>query len=300
MRTTTHAVQAAALALAIAAPVLACDRENHTMQEMVAESDLIFRGVVQDIQYALSSPGGAEQAQIPHTFVTYRVDHVLQGAEPGASVTLRFIGGFDARSLSFMGASIVPEFDLGDEDVLFVAGNGQQMCPLVGSQKGRVRLVDGQAYSDTGRALLIGDDGELKRGTRYLLPEVLSTTVLGRTFERKFEDEAIAPKGNSPALAAAALVDWIGELADPIVPPAVFQSADAGLPFEGPDMTAVAPPAVADEAQAPAEELAPNDVEMPAEVAPRREKKSARRRPKVRDLFTTTHSIPTPCPGEIR
>lgn len=269
MRTATHtAIPAAVLALAVAGPVLACDQTNHTLREMVGESELVFRGVVTDIQYAMSSPAGPEQTRVPHTFVTYRVDDVLQGAEPGASVTLRFIGGFDAETLSFMGASIVPEFDLGDEDILFVAGNGERMCPLIGSQKGRIRLVNDQAFSDTGRALLIGDDGELKRGARYLLPQILSTTVMGRTFERKFSDDAMAFDANTPALQADVLVDWIGDLAGPLVPAGSFKSADANLPFDGPDMTAVAPPALPAEAQAPAEELDPNDVEMPAEVAP--------------------------------
>jgi hypothetical protein len=269
MRTTTHAaVSATALALTIAGPVLACDRESHTIQEMVAESDLVFRGVVQDIQYALSLPAGPERTQVPHTFVTYRVDEVLQGDEPGALVTLRFIGGLDARDFSVMGASIVPEFDLGDEDVLFVDGNGARMCPLVGSQQGRIRLVGGQAYSDTGRALLIDEDGELKLGARYLLPEVLSTTILGRKFDRQFGPDALVLNGASPALEAEVLFDWIGALAVPLDPAGEFESADASLPFEGPDMVAVAPPATPQDAPAPAEPVDPNDVEMPAEIAP--------------------------------
>jgi len=53
---------------------------------------------------------------------------------------------------------------MGDYDILFVEGNTRRMCPLVGGVEGRLRIIRGQAYTETGRAVLMGNDGSLSSG----------------------------------------------------------------------------------------------------------------------------------------
>ena len=84
-----HASVFAASLAAVAGSALAND--GSPLAELVADSDLVFRGTVQDIEYVLSEPGGPEQTRVPYTFITYRVDDVLHGEQPGVFLTLRFI-----------------------------------------------------------------------------------------------------------------------------------------------------------------------------------------------------------------
>jgi hypothetical protein len=99
---------------------------------------------------------------------------------PGPQVTLQFLGGLNAQTLRYMASSQTPQFDLGDEDILFVQGNTTRPCPLVGNRDGRLRVIGGQLYTETGRAVLLAPDGALQFGARYRLPEVETTTAGGR------------------------------------------------------------------------------------------------------------------------
>lgn len=244
----THlALAAAVLASAGTSTVLACSSER-SLETLAGDADLVFRGEIQDIRYAMSEPGGPEGTRVPHTFVTYRVDDVLRGDNPGLVLTLRFVGGLDQESLRYTTASHVPQFDVGDEDILFVRDNGQSICPLVGHDDGRLRVIGGQLYSETGRAVSLERDGTLLMGDRFRLPEVMSTTVLGRVFPRGLGPDL--KDGPSDAMTAEALAEAVDRMALP-APAGAFASADAALPFDGPDMTPAAPPA---DAGAPDEE----------------------------------------------
>ncbi len=250
-----HASVFAASLAAVAGSALAND--GSPLAELVGGSDLVFRGVVLDIEYALSEPGGPEQARIPYTFVTYRVDDVLQGEQPGLLLTLRFIGGFDRESLSYMSASILPQFDLGDEDILFVSGNNHELCPLVGNQDGRLRVIDGRVYSETGRAVTVDADDDLQFGQRFLLPQVMTTSIAGRVFETSFGSDASADLGLSDAIAADALAALIHPHAAVLAPAGAFEDADPALAIAAPDMTPAPPPAadLDDEGAVPDDEL---------------------------------------------
>ena len=70
---------------------------------------------------------------MPYTFVTYKVTKVMQGSA-GRSLTLRFAGGADGRG-GFVDVTGVPTFEVGDDDILFVKGNGSDGCPA-----GRMRV----------------------------------------------------------------------------------------------------------------------------------------------------------------
>ena len=72
MRSTPHVFLTAATATlaGVTGTTLACGHEDHTLRELVEESELVFRGTVQDIQYANSQPTGQEQSRVAHTSST--------------------------------------------------------------------------------------------------------------------------------------------------------------------------------------------------------------------------------------
>jgi hypothetical protein len=74
----------------------------------------------------------------PATFVQLRVlESYLGGAQGGQ--TLEFVGGtVGTKTMRIPG---MPEFQVGDTEILFVRGNHTQFCPLAGIFHGRFRVV---------------------------------------------------------------------------------------------------------------------------------------------------------------
>jgi hypothetical protein len=214
-----------------------------SIKGMVAQSDLVFAGWVEEIEYALSEPAGSNGVPLPHTFVTYRVDEVFAGEAPGALVTLRFFGGLDPETMDYITTSQTPRIDIGDYDILFVQGNTKKMCPLVGNQKGRFRAISKQVYSETGRSVLLDKDGSLKHGPRYRLEDVETTSVKGRTFKTKMRNRNMRNLP-SKAIDADEFKALIKKSARNVKPKKIFVSADPTSPFEGPNLEPVQPPAV--------------------------------------------------------
>jgi hypothetical protein len=213
-----------------------------SLKEMVAQSELAFIGRVDKIEYALSEPAGPEGVRVPHTFVTYRVEQVFLGEAPSGLVTLRFVGGLDPRKMRYMASTNTPQFDVGDHDILFVQGNSRRLCPLVGGVGGRLRVIDGQVYTEAGRAVLMGSDGSLRYGGMYRLEEVMTTQVNGRPLS----SQRMGPGASelpSNAVGAEALMGAIADFSRNATPPQVFVNADGAVPFAGPDMTPAPPPA---------------------------------------------------------
>lgn len=229
-------------ALAAAQVVSPGTTEPGLLKSATEKSELAFHGEVTHIDYALSEPTGAEGNRVPFTFVTYEVKEVLRGSFEGKSLTLRFLGGLDRRTMNILTSCTMPQIDVGDEDVLFVAGNGTSMMPLVQGLSGRLRVVDGQVYTEQGRSLTIGADGDLEIGPQYLLPQILSATIEGKLFERPVPGTALALP--SSATRVEDLVRNVRERARRLPPvKARFVSADKDQPNQGPVVEAVAPPA---------------------------------------------------------
>ena len=126
-----------------------------------AAANLIFRGKVTQVKYRNSAAGRNGSPGIPYTFVTFSVLDVLQGASPGRSITLRFIGGADGRG-GFVEAEGVPTFQVGDEDVLFVVGNGETGCPLVLCEFGRFRILNEVMHRAHGTPVVSLDEGRIR------------------------------------------------------------------------------------------------------------------------------------------
>jgi len=96
--------------------------------DLVTRSEQIVIGTVTGIREEQDSSG------TPYTLVTFSDLSVLKG-EVGSALTLRFYGG-TAGDVQVR-ISDMPTFTIGERDVLFVAGNGSTVCPLVGVWQGR-------------------------------------------------------------------------------------------------------------------------------------------------------------------
>jgi len=213
-----------------------------SLKELLAQSEFAFVGRVDKIEYALSEPTGPEGVRVPHTFVTYRVEQVFLGEAPSGLVTLRFVGGLDPGKMRYMASTNTPQFDVGDHDILFVQGNTRRLCPLVGGVGGRLRVIDGQVYTETGRAVLMGSDGSLRYGGMYRLEEVLTTQVNGRPLS-SLQMGPGASELPSNAVGAEELMGAIVDFSRNATSAQVFVNADLAVPFAGPDMTPAPPPA---------------------------------------------------------
>lgn len=149
-----------------AAAIVAVDRD---FPELVARAEQIVVGTVVEIRDEDTQAGG------PYTFVTLADLSVLKG-EAGDTLTLRFFGGTSGDTV--VRVSDMPRFGLGERTVLFIAGNGEVICPLVGIWQGRFR-VDAEpgtgietVADHAGRPLLGRVGRELRRaqGQRAAVP----------------------------------------------------------------------------------------------------------------------------------
>lgn len=109
--------------------------------ELVSEAQVIARGTVSSIE---SRWVEGPQGRLIETFVGFAVDQALKG-NPGSTMTLQFLGGTVGQDT--MRVSGMPEFKVGDREILFVTGNGTQFCPLVRFGHGRYHIhTDGTTH----------------------------------------------------------------------------------------------------------------------------------------------------------
>jgi hypothetical protein len=99
--------------------------------DLVARADQIVIGTVTDIHEEQGRSG------TPFTLVTFSDLTVLKG-DVGSALTLRFYGGHTGDAV--VSVPDMPTFAPGERDVLFVAGNNRDVCPLVGVWQGRFHV----------------------------------------------------------------------------------------------------------------------------------------------------------------
>ncbi|MDH3976572.1 MAG: hypothetical protein OEV42_20095 [Deltaproteobacteria bacterium] len=149
--------------------------------KMAGKANLVLQGTVVNIDYR-ESQGEGRQKSLPHTFVTFEVEDVLYGKAPNGRFTLRFFGGSsDDGTIMMMGGA--PHFDLGDEDIIFVKGNGASECPLIGCDKGRFRLFNNRVYNEYGQALIEDGKGNIIAGKRINHEAFTTFQIKGREYK---------------------------------------------------------------------------------------------------------------------
>jgi len=158
LRRPTALLLAAGLSLAAAPSLSASSLDKVSALERVQAADLIFEGEVVQVDYR-SSEAGPGQISLPHTYVTYAIQHVFKGSSAaGQSLTLRMQGGPDDQG-RFLKVSGVPQFRPGDRDILFVQDNGSAICPLVGWEQGRFRVIRDEVFNALGQEVWVTQAG---------------------------------------------------------------------------------------------------------------------------------------------
>jgi hypothetical protein len=105
-----------------------------TFDELVAQAETIFEGVVTDVTSQWVGEGGQRHIV---SYVTFNVADTLKG-DAKQRYTIRMLGGtVDGET---MAVSDAPKFKVGDKDILFVERNGSQFIPLVGIMHGRFHV----------------------------------------------------------------------------------------------------------------------------------------------------------------
>lgn len=121
-----------------------------SFDELVDQAQVIFQGTVTETQSQWAGEGASRRIV---TYVTFKVDEAIKG-EPGASYTLRMLGGtVDGQTMEVTDS---PKFKVGDRDILFVENNGKQFIPLVGIMHGRFHVERDNA---TGTNIVLTDNG---------------------------------------------------------------------------------------------------------------------------------------------
>ena len=106
-----------------------------TFDELVTRAQLIFQGEVADRRSEWET---SSQGRSIITRVTFNVASVLKG-QAGTTVQLTFLGGTVGETT--LHVSDMPQFLVGDRDVLFVSPDLHAVSPLVGFAHGRFRIV---------------------------------------------------------------------------------------------------------------------------------------------------------------
>ncbi len=156
------------------------------LSKNTAAADVVFRGKVTAISYQMKNVPFFNGKELPFTTVTYQVDDVLKGSANSDEVTLSFLGGAvvdnDGDVEKYLTVFQFPEFDVGDEDILFVAHAGTSLCPLVDCRDGRLRLIDDKIYTEDGAPLLKADEeGVVLLGEGEEVEEIVTHKVFEDT-----------------------------------------------------------------------------------------------------------------------
>ena len=174
------AVCGALLSSAFATSVIAPD-----FDQLVNESDYVVRAVVKSVtsEYR-ASPNGRKII----TKVEVEVREVVTGAPP-AQVVLEMLGGkVGDESMVLEGA---PQFKVGDEDILFVSGNGRNIYPLFAIMHGRYPVLH---EPGTGRAYMARSNRVPLQDTAEVAQSMSEGAVAGQPPKVKSPAQALTPE----------------------------------------------------------------------------------------------------------
>lgn len=113
--------------------------KDRSIHEGYMKADFAFHGRVQSVAYGMSTPT-LEGSRQPLTFVTYEIIERLSDNIPVSirTITIKSLGGWSGGR--FLSSRHAPIFNEGDEDILFVKGNGRAIAPV--SHEARFRILN--------------------------------------------------------------------------------------------------------------------------------------------------------------
>jgi hypothetical protein len=119
-------------------------------ESLVNQADYIVRAVVKSVSAEMRTDG-------PRRYVVTKVEldvrQVISGTPPPRLVLEMLGGKVGNEEMMVEGA---PKFQVGDDDILFVHGNGRQLIPLVALMHGRYPI---RRDADTGRLYVARSNG---------------------------------------------------------------------------------------------------------------------------------------------
>jgi hypothetical protein len=123
-----------------------------SFDDLVNQSDYVVRAVVKSVSCEWRSEGANRHIL---TKVELEVEEVIAG-NPPTPLVLEMLGGkIGDLQMVVQGT---PEFKVGDEDILFIHGNGIQFNPLVALGHGRYPI---KHDAQTGRSYMTRSNGEI-------------------------------------------------------------------------------------------------------------------------------------------
>ncbi|HWA85182.1 MAG TPA: hypothetical protein VG710_03075 [Opitutus sp.] len=164
--------------LAGLAGIAACDVRASSVRppqftELVRRADSVVRGEVTAVRSEWRGSGATHRIV---TLVTVRVDESIVGARQSA-MELEFLGGRVGDET--LTVTDQPQFSVGDRDILFVAGNHRQFCPLVAMMYGRYPIVRDPA--DAGRELVARENGAALRSVDDIAQPLTAAAAANQT-----------------------------------------------------------------------------------------------------------------------
>lgn len=142
------------MVLSLLAVVRATTVVPPSFDELVQESELIFRGRVTAVKSDWSGEG---KGRAPATWVTFAVERTLRGSA-GETITLEFMGGEVGQKRLVLAGW--PQFAVGDRGVFFVENREGRVCPIMRLRHGKYRIVSEGAGAGVAEGeRVLRDDG---------------------------------------------------------------------------------------------------------------------------------------------
>lgn len=185
------AVSAVLLVPAVTSATVVVQRD---FPQLVARAEQIVVGTVTDVSEAPDKSGA------PATWVTFSDLTVLKG-DVGSTLTLRIYGGAAGDRVTRI--PDLTTFAVSERAVLFVAGNGRDMCPLVGVWQGRFRVrLDATrgtdvVETDDGKPVM-GLAGGTVRPAQSRAEAAAATPMTLDEFRQRIADELTHPTVGDP------------------------------------------------------------------------------------------------------
>lgn len=133
-----------------------------------------------------------------YTLVQMEVIELVAGTPP-REIVLQLLGGkVGDEEMRVVG---MPRFEVGDEDILFVSGNGRSICPLFGMMHGRFPIV-----TERGERVVARSDRAPLRSTAEVATDLP---------ERHRTEASRAPETTARALTPAEFIRQIREAMRP-------------------------------------------------------------------------------------
>jgi hypothetical protein len=179
------------------ASVLATTLIEPDLDQLIEHAEDVFVGDVKEVE---SRWVGAADARHIATFVMFDIVDSLKGEARG-NYTLQVYGGTVGDESS--GVSDAPRFRVGERRLLFIAGNGRRIVPVIGFNHGAFHILEGEngkaviERSEGGGCMIDADDAkaipsaaaQFHAGSRnYEKPSRTRLRLPARTDAREFAE----------------------------------------------------------------------------------------------------------------